>query len=295
MYYDSIENKHGLKHDPFKALIAPRPIGWISTVSADGICNLAPYSFFNAVSDRPPYVMFSSADIKDSIRNIEQTGEFTCSMATWDTRQGMNISSASVPADTDEFPLSGLTPTASNFVKPPRVMESPAAFECRHWKTVPLPDVVPGTEKGHFVVIGHVVGIYIDDQFIDDGMVNTGAMQPIARMGYMEYSVVRPETVFAINRPTVNSDGTLADVDPGEWDGVYRCQRTRTERVCRVLSAPKMFCRQNDLLSCQSDATGRVWFSLPVTSARLRPRVGACLRAGAVGGVCLCLYSKGYC
>ena len=101
-------------------------------------------------------------------------------------------------------------------------MESPAAFECRHWKTVPLPDVVPGTENGHFVVIGHVVGIYIDDQFIDDGMVNTGAMQPIARMGYMEYSVVRPETVFAINRPTMNSDGTLADVDPGEWDGVYR-------------------------------------------------------------------------
>jgi hypothetical protein len=81
---------------------------------------------------------------------------------------------------------------------------------------------LPGTENGHFVVIGHVVGIYIDDQFIDDGMVNTGAMQPIARMGYMEYSVVRPETVFAINRPAVNPDGTLADVDPGEWDGVYR-------------------------------------------------------------------------
>jgi len=222
MYYDSIENKHGLKHDPFKALIAPRPIGWISSISADGICNLAPYSFFNAVSDRPPYVMFSSADFKDSVRNIEQTGEFTCSMATWDTRGGMNISSASVPADTDEFPLSGLTPTTSKFVKPPRVKESPAAFECRHWKTVPLPDVVPGTENGHFVVIGHVVGIYIDDQFIDDGMVNTGAMQPIARMGYMEYSVVKPETVFAINRPAVNPDGTLADVDPGEWDGVYR-------------------------------------------------------------------------
>ena len=133
MYYDSIENKHGLKYDPFKAQIAPRPIGWISSISADGICNLAPYSFFNAVSDRPPYVMFSSADFKDSVRNIEQTGEFTCSMATWDTRGGMNISSASVPADTDEFPLSGLTPAASSFVKPPRVKESPAACECRHW------------------------------------------------------------------------------------------------------------------------------------------------------------------
>ena len=222
MYYDSIENKHGLKYDPFKALIAPRPIGWISSLSSDGICNLAPYSFFNAVSDRPPYVMFSSADVKDSVRNIEQTGEFTCSMATWDTRQGMNISSASVPPDTDEFSISGLTPATSNYVKPPRVKESPAAFECRHWKTVPLPDVVPGTEKGHFVVIGHVVGIYIDDRYIDDGMVNTGAMQPIARMGYMEYSVVKPETVFSINRPTVNADGTVADLDPSEWDGVYR-------------------------------------------------------------------------
>ena len=88
MYYDSIENKHGLKYDPFKALIAPRPIGWVSSLSSDGICNLAPYSFFNAVSDRPPYVMFSSADVKDSVRNIEQTGEFTCAMATCDTRRG---------------------------------------------------------------------------------------------------------------------------------------------------------------------------------------------------------------
>ena len=166
--------------------------------------------------------MFSSADVKDSVRNIEQTGEFTCSMATWDTRQGMNISSASVPPDTDEFLLSGLTAASSIYVKPPRVKESPAAFECRHWKTVPLPDVVPGTEKGHFVVIGHVVGVYIDDRYIDDGMVNTGAMQPIARMGYMEYSVVKPETVFSINRPTVNADGTVADLDPSEWDGVYR-------------------------------------------------------------------------
>ena len=142
-------------------------------------------------------------------------------MATWDTRQGMNISSASVPPDTDEFPLSGLTQTASNYVKPPRVKESPAAFECRHWKTVPLPDVESGTEKGHFVVIGHVGGIYIDDQFINEGIVNTGAMRPIARMGYMEYAVVNPESVFTLNRPEMNPDGTVANAQPERWDGTY--------------------------------------------------------------------------
>ena len=94
MHYDSIENKHGLKHDPFKALVAPRPIGWISSVAEDGTLNLAPYSFFNAVADRPHYVMFTSVHRKDSLRNIEANGEFTCSLSTWDTRAGMNISSA---------------------------------------------------------------------------------------------------------------------------------------------------------------------------------------------------------
>jgi flavin reductase (DIM6/NTAB) family NADH-FMN oxidoreductase RutF len=222
MHYDSIENKHGLAHDPFKALIAPRPIGWITSVSSDGICNLAPYSYFNAVSDRPHYVMFSSANIKDSLRNISQTGEFTCSMATWDTREEMNISSAPVPPDADEYPLAGLTAIASKFVKPPRVKESPAAFECRHWKTVELPDVEPGSDRGHFIVIGQVVGIYIDDRFVNDGVVNTGAVQPIARMGYMEYTVVKPETVFTINRPEMNPDGTIAETRSREWDGVYR-------------------------------------------------------------------------
>ena len=222
MHYDSIENKHGLAHDPFKALIAPRPIGWITSVSSDGVCNLAPYSFFNAVSDRPHYVMFSSSNVKDSLRNVSQTGEFTCSMATWDTREGMNISSAPVPPDADEYPLAGLTAVASKFVKPPRVKESPAAFECRHWKTVELPDVEPGSERGHFIVIGEVVGIYIDDRYINDGMVDTGAMQPIARMGYMEYAVVKPDTVFDINRPVMNPDGTIAETQSGAWDGVYR-------------------------------------------------------------------------
>lgn len=222
MHYDAIENRHGLKHDPFKALVAPRPIGWITTVSKDGVCNLAPYSFFNAISDRPHYVMFSSSDFKDSVRNVRDTGEFTCSLSTWDTRFEMNVSSAPVAPDADEYPLAGLTATASRFVKPPRVKESPAALECRHWKTIELPDVQPGTDKGHFLVIGHVVGIYIDDAYVKDGLVDTPAMRPLARMGYMQYAVVTPETTLEINRPQMNADGSIADTRPQGWDGAYR-------------------------------------------------------------------------
>lgn len=222
MHYDAIENKHGLKHDPFKALVTPRPIGWISTVSANGICNLAPYSFFNAISDRPHYVMFSSQTFKDSVRNIHETGEFTCSLSTWDTRQQMNLSSAPVPSGVDEFSISGLTAAASTFVKPPRVLESPAALECRHWKTIELPDVDPGTGSGHYLVLGQVVGIYINDNYIKDGLVDTGAMQPMARLGYMSYAVVTPETMLTINRPQMDEDGSIASAQAETWDGVYR-------------------------------------------------------------------------
>jgi flavin reductase (DIM6/NTAB) family NADH-FMN oxidoreductase RutF len=209
MHYDAIANAHGLAHDPFKALVGPRPIGWITSISADGICNLAPYSFFNAVSDRPHYVMFSSSSVKDSLRNIHETGEFTCSMATWDTRFAMNVSSAPVPPDVDEYEIAGLTAVPSRFVKAPRVKEAPAALECKHWKTIELPDVEAGSEQGHFVVFGRVVGIYIDDAYVRDGRVDTGAMRPIARLGYMQYSAVTPETVFDIDRPRVAEDGSV--------------------------------------------------------------------------------------
>lgn len=218
MHYDTAKNNHGLRFNPFKALVAPRPIGWIGTVSVDGRRNLAPYSFFNAVSDRPPMVMFSSHGHKDSVANIEATGEFTCSLATWDLRTQMNMSSAAVARGIDEFELSGLTPAPSVRVGAPRVAESPAAFECELWRILDLPGP---DEHNYTIVIGHVVGVYIDDAFIKDGMVNTGAMQPIARMGYMEYSVVRPDTVFALNRPEVAPDGRSAAV-PADWDGVYR-------------------------------------------------------------------------
>lgn len=222
MHYDSIVNQHGLKHDPFKALVAPRPIGWVSTVDENGVSNLAPYSFFNAVSDRPHYVMFVSSGRKDSLRNIEKNGEFTCSLSTWETRDGMNISSAPVPAGADEFALAGLETAPSKFVAPPRVKLAPAAMECQHWKTVELPDVEPGGDAGHFMVIGQVIGIYIDDAVIKDGMVDTGAMRPLGRMGYMDYAVVTPETAFTLNRPIVDPDGSVSSPSASEWDGTYR-------------------------------------------------------------------------
>ncbi|MEK9724020.1 MAG: flavin reductase family protein [Rhodospirillaceae bacterium] len=222
MHYDSVRNEHGLKHDPFKALVAPRPIGWVSSVSPDGVLNLAPYSFFNAVSDKPHYVFFTSSGRKDSMRNVEKTGEFTCSLSTWDTRDGMNISSAPVPGSADEFQLANLETAPSQFVAPPRVKAAPAALECKYWKTVEMPDVEPGTDMGHFMVIGQVVGVYIDDAFINDGIVDTAAMRPIARMGYMDYAVVTPETAFTLNRPTVNDDGSVSSALPDTWDGTYR-------------------------------------------------------------------------
>jgi len=209
MFYDAVQNRHGLRHDPFKALIVPRPIGWISSVSVSGICNLAPYSFFNAVSEKPAYVVFGSAGLKDSIVNIEETGEFVCSLATDDLREHMNMTSAAVPPDVDEFPLAGLTAARSELVRPPRVKEAAAAFECRHWKTIALPPAVPGGPDGYHLVIGLVVGIHIDDRFIKDGLVDTGAMRPIARLGYMDYATVTPETMFSIDRPRVDAQGRV--------------------------------------------------------------------------------------
>lgn len=220
MFYDSIQNQHGLKHDPFKALMAPRPIGWIGTLSKDGIANLAPYSFFNAVGDRPHYVVFGSGGIKDTLRNIQDTGEFTCSMSNWDLREHMNLSSAAVPPDVDEFPLSGLTGVRGNIVKAPYVKESPAVFECKLHQVIELPPIAP--QRGqHFMGVGYVVGIHIDDRYIQDGIVKTSEMRPIGRMGYMEYAVVTPETTFSMNRPEVDAEGKLTGRMP-DFDGKYR-------------------------------------------------------------------------
>lgn len=197
MFYETDDNRHGLKHDPFKALVAPRPIGWISSLSADGIVNLAPYSFFNGVSDRPPFVMFSSSGRKDSLVNIEATGEFACSLATYELKDQMNATSAAVGPEVDEMALAGLTPAPCKLVKPPRVAESPVALECRHFKTIPLPGKDDG--EGYIIIIGQVVGIHIDEAVIVDGKVDVTRLRPIARLGYMDYSVV--DAVFSMQRP----------------------------------------------------------------------------------------------
>jgi flavin reductase (DIM6/NTAB) family NADH-FMN oxidoreductase RutF len=197
MFYE-VAQGHGLPHDPFKALVTPRPIGWISAVSARGEINLAPYSYFNAFSDRPHIVGFSSDGRKDAITFVEETREFVCNLATYELREQMNATSAPLPRGESEMAHAGLTPAPSRLVTPPRVAEAPAALECKWLQTVPL---VPleGGEARYFLVIGQVVGIHIDDRFIENGRVNTAAMRPIARLGYSEYAVVTE--AFRMRRP----------------------------------------------------------------------------------------------
>jgi flavin reductase (DIM6/NTAB) family NADH-FMN oxidoreductase RutF len=197
MHYDAIDNKHGLPNDPFKAIVAPRPIGWVSSMAKTGIPNLAPYSFFNAIAEQPHYVVIGSGGMKDSLTNIEAMSEFVINLATYDLRERMNMSSARVAPDVDEFKLAGLTPEPSRFVKPPRVKESPAALECRLFQIIPLPD--DHGDAHQYAIIGRVVGVYIDDRFIQDGRVDTAAMRPIARMGYSEYATV--EAAWRMRRP----------------------------------------------------------------------------------------------
>jgi flavin reductase (DIM6/NTAB) family NADH-FMN oxidoreductase RutF len=197
MFYDAIVNGHGMPNDPFKAIVAPRPIGWVSSISKAGIANLAPYSFFNAVAESPHYVVFGSGGLKDSLANIETTGEFAINVATYGLREQMNLSSAQVAPDVDEFTLTGLTRAACRLIKPPRVAESPAALECRLHQIVPLPDDHGDAQA--WAILGRVVGIHIDDRFIRDGRVDTAAMQPIARLGYSEYATV--ETAWRMRRP----------------------------------------------------------------------------------------------
>lgn len=197
MFYDAGRNDHGLRHDPFKALVVPRPIGWISSVSRDGILNLAPYSFFNAVSTDPHIVAFASYGRKDSLVNAEEQGEFVCNLATWDQREGLNTSSATVGPEVDEFVLSGLEMEPSQMVKPPRVKGAPVHFECVWLQTMPMKG--RDGRLSYFLVFGEVVGVHIEDRFIHDGIVDTAAMKPIARLGYHEYSVV--DEVFTMKRP----------------------------------------------------------------------------------------------
>ena len=201
MYYEIAANDHGLPHDPLKALVAPRPIGWISSLSADGVPNLAPYSFFNMLAVSPAIVGFSSGMRKDSQNNIEETGEFVYNFASVDLIDAVNISSSHVPNTVNEFELAGVTAIASRRVKAPRVAEAHAHFECEYLQTVALPHT-PGQEIPWSLILGRVVAVHINDAFIADGVVDTLAMQPLTRMGYMDYGVLshkitkeRPEEI----------------------------------------------------------------------------------------------------
>jgi flavin reductase (DIM6/NTAB) family NADH-FMN oxidoreductase RutF len=202
MFYEP-KDPHGLPHNPLYACVVPRPIGWISSLSADGHVNLAPFSFFNAVSMAPPMLMFCNngthvhGGVKDSERNAAASGEFVFNMATWDLREHMNMTSAALPHDGDEFEHAGLTKAPSRVVAPPRVAESPIALECRTWKLVELPPMPNGSPNT--MVIGEVVGVHIADEALTNGLVDTARIKPIGRLGYTDYVVV--DEVFSMTRP----------------------------------------------------------------------------------------------
>ena len=202
MFFDD-PRKHGLRHNPFKALVAPRPIAWVSSVDIEGVANLAPFSYFNACADRPPTIMFApnnprpNGENKDTLRNIEQTNEFVVNLAGFDLREAMNRTSAHVDSSVDEFELAGLTPVPSVHVKAPRVAEAPVSLECRFLTRLRLPSDHPRVENN--LVIGTVVGTHIADGIISDGMIDMAAYRPVARLGYMDYTSV--ESVFEMLRP----------------------------------------------------------------------------------------------
>ncbi len=192
---------HGLAHDPFNAIIGPRPIGWISSRDAQGVFNLAPYSFFNAFNYRPPIIGFSSIGWKDSVRNVEDTGEFVWNLATKALAEPMNETSRGEPPEVDEFALSGLTPTACRLVKAPRVAESPVAFECRRTQIIQLSGL-DGRKANTWLVLGEVVGVHIARGLLKDGVYDTAAPHPILRAGGMGgYAEITPEAMFDMPRP----------------------------------------------------------------------------------------------
>jgi flavin reductase (DIM6/NTAB) family NADH-FMN oxidoreductase RutF len=200
MFYRPGTDPHGLAHNPFKALVAPRPIGWISSLDAEGRVNLAPYSFFNAVADSPPMVIFSNSGskagetgAKDSVTGIRATGEFVCNVVPLALRDAMNATSAELPRDVDEFEHAGLAKAPCRVVAPPRVAAAPAALECRLWRIVELPGAA------NVLVIGEVVGVHVANSVIVDGKVDVTLYQPLARLGYRDYAAV--SEVFALARP----------------------------------------------------------------------------------------------
>ncbi|RVT53778.1 flavin reductase family protein [Rubrivivax albus] len=192
---------HGLPHDPFNAIVGPRPIGWISTRAADGTLNLAPYSFFNAFNYTPPLIGFASIGWKDTVRNIEQTGEFVWNLTTRPLAEAMNQSCAAVPPEVDEFQLAGVTPEASQIVAPPRVAESPVAFECRLTQLIRLQGA-DGNAVDTWLTLGEVVAVHIDRHLLVDGIYDTAAARPVMRGGGpADYFELDPAARFRMFRP----------------------------------------------------------------------------------------------
>lgn len=205
MFYSTQANDHGLPFNPIKAIVAPRPIGWISSVNAAGQINLAPYSFFNLLVAQPPIIMFSSEGWKDSVSFISETREFVCNLATYDLRAEMNETSSPIAAGESEFDLAGLEMAPSQLVRPPRVRRSPAALECRLIEIQHLKRV-DGSLLDAWQVIGEVVGVHIYDEYIKDGRFDMLAAKPIARCGYLDF--VAAESVFSLSRPQGGGDPT---------------------------------------------------------------------------------------
>ena len=192
---------HGLPHDPFNAIVGPRPIGWIATQSAAGATNLAPYSFFNAFNYVPPTVGFASLGYKDTVRNVQATGEFVWNLATRDLAEVMNQSCAAVPPEVSEFALTGLTPLPSTLVAPPHVAESPVTCECRSTQILQLQGM-DGAPVDTWLVLGEVVAVHIDTALLKDGVYDTASAGHILRAGGpADYFTVGPEQLFKMHRP----------------------------------------------------------------------------------------------
>jgi flavin reductase (DIM6/NTAB) family NADH-FMN oxidoreductase RutF len=196
VFYEPGTSTHGLPFDPFKSCVVPRPIGWLSTLSVDGVANLAPFSQFNTATFDPPYVMagcnahFDGRE-KDTVVNIERTGEFVWNMATYDLREAVNISGQELPSHVDEFELAGLSKMPARIVKAPMVADSPIHFECVHVETLRLARGRAGSSGLTDLIIGRVVAVHVKDEFITpDGKIDILKIRPLARLGYFDYTTV---------------------------------------------------------------------------------------------------------
>ncbi len=202
MYYETSKNDHGLRYNPLKACVVPRPIGWISTVDNAGRVNVAPFSFFNLLSYDPAFVMFSAGThevdggTKDTVANIQATGEFVYNMATWAQKDQMNQTALIVDRGVDELRASGLESIPARLVRPPLIKGSPVHFECKLHQIIDLPGRKPASF--HQVVIGEVIAVHIDDEAITNGRVDVVKMRPIARLGYKDYAAV--DAIFEMEK-----------------------------------------------------------------------------------------------